>query len=163
MAKIKILAVFIGLIIVIFFVFAFGLKEKVPPKEKILLYYYNQIKDREIDESVPCSPEAVLAVEREIEKTGDLIKNTVNLLLAGALTEKEKENGFSTEFPLEGFEILSADIKEGLLVLKFSDSLNKTSGGSCRVGLLWLQIEKTAKQFKGVKEVRFHPEWLFQP
>lgn len=40
---------------------------------------------------------------------------------------------------------------------------NKTNGGSCRAGILWFQIEATAKQFSEVKQVRFLPEELFQP
>ncbi|MGC8651262.1 MAG: hypothetical protein ACP5RX_01445 [Minisyncoccia bacterium] len=51
----------------------------------------------------------------------------------------------------------------GTLILKFNDSLNKTSGGSCRVGILWFQIEATAKQFSEVKKVEFLPEELLQP
>ncbi|MFN3301828.1 MAG: hypothetical protein ACK413_02260 [Patescibacteria group bacterium] len=36
-------------------------------------------------------------------------------------------------------------------------------GGACRVGILWFQIEETAKQFPGVEKVQFLPEEIFQP
>jgi hypothetical protein len=38
-----------------------------------------------------------------------------------------------------------------------------TTDGSCRVGILWAQIEATAEQFPGVNEVKFLPGELFQP
>jgi hypothetical protein len=50
-----------------------------------------------------------------------------------------------------------------VLTLEFNDPENKTSGGSCRSGILWAQIKKTAEQFDDVEEVRFQPEELFQP
>lgn len=129
-------------------------------KIKISLYYYNQAKGQEGD---PCSEEAVLAVEREIKKTNTPVQDAVNLLLKGELTETEKQEGFNTEFPLEGFSLKGANLKDGLLLLEFEDKENKTSGGSCRAGLLWAQIEKTAKQFSGVEEVSFKPDDVFQP
>jgi len=130
---------------------------------KIQLYYYNQKRDREIAEYIPCSPDAVLPVERETFLNQTPIQDAINLLLQGNLTEKEKEMGFSTEFPLEGVKLIGANLKDDILTLEFDDPFNKTGGGSCRVRLLWAQIEKTAKQFAEVKEVRFIPEWYFQP
>ncbi len=88
------------------------------------------------------------------------------ILLKGKenLTQEEIEKGITTEFPLEGLKLKSVNLKpEGLLFLEFEDPLNKTSGGSCRVKILWSQIEATAKQFPEVKKVQFLPEYLFQP
>ena len=59
--------------------------------------------------------------------------------------------------------IKGASLKDEVLTLEFNDPNGKTVGGSCRVGILWFQIEATAKQFPEVKEVRFLPEELFQP
>lgn len=132
-------------------------------KRKIYLYYYNIIKDKEIADYIPCSPDAVLPVEREIPFTIAPIQDAIKLLLEGKLADGEKNAGFSTEFPLSGLKLSEANLKNGILTLKFDDPENKTSGGSCRVGLLWSQIEKTAKQFPEVKEVKFLPEYLFQP
>lgn len=132
-------------------------------KREVQLYYYNQLRDQEIAEYIPCSPEAVLPLKREIAVTKTLIRDTIDLLLKGGLTEEEERTGFQTEFPLEGLKLVSDNLKNGVLILEFDDPLSKTSGGSCRVRLLWAQIEKTAKQFPEVKEVKFIPEWLFQP
>jgi len=113
-----------------------------------------------------CSRNGLVAVEREIPVTQTPIQDAINLLLKGKenLIQKEKEQGITTEYPLDGFYLSGANFKEdGTLILEFNDSLNKTSGGACRAGILWFQIEATAKQFEGVKKVEFLPEELFQP
>lgn len=138
--------------------------QTVPQKtRKISLYYYNQQKDKEMDPSICCSRDAVLPVEREIGRTETPIQDAINLLLKGELTDSEKSAGFRTEFPLQGLSLKGANLANGVLTLEFDDKLNKTGGGSCRVGLLWAQIEKTAKQFTGVESVQFKPDALFQP
>ncbi len=91
------------------------------------------------------------------------IQDTIKLLLSGELTEEERAQGISTEYPLEGLSLKGASSKDGVLTLEFDDPNNKTVGGSCRVGILWFQIEATAKQFPEVQEVRFLPEEIFQP
>jgi len=132
-------------------------------KIKVNLYYYNQIKDKEIAGYISCSPDAVLPVEREIPVTKTPIQDTIKLLIVGELTEKEETAGFSTEFPHQEFKLLDTDLKDGILTLEFSEVFGFTTGGACRVGLLATQIRKTAKQFSEVKEVFFEPESLFQP
>jgi spore germination protein GerM len=107
-----------------------------------------------------------VAIERKIPVTKTPIQDTIKLLLKGKenLTENEISEGITTEYPLEGFKLKSANLKEeGTLILEFEDPLNKTVGGACRVGILWFQIEATAKQFPEVKKVQFLPEELFQP
>lgn len=131
--------------------------------QNISLYFYNEKKDREIADYIPCSAEAVLPVERKVFLSSTPIQDTIKLLLQGNLTEEEKNLGFSTEFPLIGLELLGANLKDGILTLEFNDLYNKTVGGSCRTSLLWNQIVKTAKQFPEVKEVKFLPEDIFQP
>jgi hypothetical protein len=137
--------------------------ESTAPKAgmRIKLYYYNKTKAEEIGDT--CSPDAVLPVEREIPVTNTPIQDTIRLLIQGELTAQEKDAGFYTEYPLAQFELLSASLWDGVITLKFSDPADKTGGGSCRVRPLWAQIQKTAKQFPEVKEVRFEPEGLFQP
>jgi len=128
----------------------------------VTLHYYNQIKGEEVGD--PCSPDAVLPVEREIPATITPIQDTIRLLIEGNLTEEERAAGFSTEFPHPEFKLLGATLKDGILTLEFADPALFTIGGSCRVLLLAAQIEKTAKQFPEVEEVRFEPEEsLFQP
>lgn len=134
--------------------------------KKVLLYYYHPEKDKDETGNLMCSRQGLVAIEREIPITKTPIQDTIKLLLRGKenLTEKEINQGITTEYPLEGFSLKEANLKkDGTLILKFNDPLNKTSGGSCRVGILWFQIEETAKQFSEVKEVKFLPEDLFQP
>ncbi len=133
---------------------------------KILLYYYNQEKDKDEKGNIRCSRDGLVAIEREIPVSKTPIQDTINLLLKGKenLTQNDIERGITTEYPLEGLRLKSANLKEdGTLILEFEDPLNRTGGGSCRVGILWSQIEETAKQFPEVKKVRFLPEALFQP
>ncbi len=136
------------------------------PYRKVLLYYYNPEKDKDETGNIKCSRDGLVAVEREIPVTKTPIQDAIKLLLEGKenLTETDKAQGITTEYPLEGLSLTEVNFKEdGTLILKLDDSLNKTSGGSCRVGILWFQIEATAKQFPGVKKVQFLPEELFQP
>ena len=133
---------------------------------KVLLYYYNPELDRDETGNTKCSRDGLVPIERDIPITKTPIQDTINLLLKGKenLTETEIRQGITTEYPLEGFSLSEVNFKEdGTLILKFNDPLNKTVGGSCRVGILWFQIEATAKQFSEVKRVEFLPEELFQP
>jgi len=136
------------------------------PYRKVFLYYYKPENDRDETGNIKCSRDGLVAIEKEIPLSKTPIQDTINLLLRGKgnLTQTEISQGITTEYPLEGFKLKSTNLKEdGTLILEFEDPLNKTVGGSCRVGILWFQIEATAKQFAGVKEVKFLPEELFQP
>jgi spore germination protein GerM len=130
---------------------------------KVQLYYYNRTKDTDATGNLRCSPDAVLPVEREIPRTRTPIADTIRLLIAGRLTDAERAAGFSTEFPHPQFTLLRANLKDGVLTLTFPEIPSFTMGGAARVTLLAAQIEKTARQFPGVEEVRFDPESLFQP
>lgn len=129
----------------------------------IQLYYYNPSLDEDETGNILCSKAGLVAVERTIPITQTPIQDSIRLLLQGKLTQEERAQGVTTEYPLEGFELEGASLANGVLTLGFSDPNNVTSGGSCRVGILWFQIQETAKQFDGVDEVRFQPEELFQP
>jgi len=134
--------------------------------QKVLLYYYNPEKDKDEAGNIKCSRDGLVAIERLIPVSQTPIKDTIELLLKGKenLTEEELAQGIETEFPLDGFKLKSVNLKnDGTLILEFNDPLNKTVGGACRVGILWFQIETTAKQFPQVKKVQFIPETLFQP
>jgi len=137
-----------------------------PQAERLIkLYYYNPQKDKDENGNIKCSRNGLVAIERKISVSKTPIQDTIRLLLKGKenLTEAEKAQGITTEYPLEGFSLKGASLKDGVLTLEFEDSQNKTVGGACRVGILWFQIEATAKQFSEVKEVHFLPEELFQP
>ena len=144
-------------------------KESCPEdcqKQKVLLYYYNPEKDKDENGNIKCSRDGLVAIEREILISPTPIKDTIEILLKGKenLTEKDLAQGITTEYPLGGFKLKSVNLKEdGTLILEFADPLNKSVGGACRVGILWFQIEATAKQFPAVKKVQFLPEELFQP
>ncbi len=127
--------------------------------KKVKLYYYNKNYDPKFD----CLAEAVMPVEREMPKTDTLIQDTINLLIKGEITEQEKLAGFSSEFPNSEFKLLGATLDNKVLTLNFTEVPSFTTGGTCRIGLLAAQITKTAKQFEGVKEVKFSPNELFQP
>jgi len=134
-----------------------------PETKTIKLYYYNSELDRDKLGNIACSKNGLVLVEREIPITQTPIQDTIKLLLSGELTKQERAQGIDTEYPLEEFSLKSALLKDGVLTLEFDDSKNKTVGGSCRVGVLWFQIEATAKQFPEVQQVRFLPEEIFQP
>jgi hypothetical protein len=134
-----------------------------PETRTIKLYYYNYELDRDEFGNTACSRNGLVPVEREIPITQTPIQDTIKLLLLGNLTEEERAQGIDTEYPLEGLSLKSASFKDRVLTLEFDDPNNKTVGGSCRVRILWFQIEATAKQFPEVQQVRFLPEEIFQP
>lgn len=127
------------------------------------LYYYNPAEDMDQTGNIQCSRSGLVAVEREIPLTQTPIQDTINLLLEGEITASEEAQGIETEYPLPGFELEGANLADGMLTLGFNDPQNQTSGGSCRAGILWFQIEQTALQFPQVDQVEFQPETLFQP
>ena len=132
-------------------------------KRSVELYFYNQESDRDEVGNILCSRNGLVSVEREIPITQTPIQDTIKLLLLGELTTKERAQGIGTEYPLEGLSFKGASLKDEILTLEFDDPNNKTVGGSYRVGILWFQIEATAKQFPEVQHVRFLPEEIFQP
>ena len=129
----------------------------------VKLYYYNQELDKDGIGNILCSRQGLVPVERKIPITQTPIQDTIKLLLSGELTDEERAQGIDTEYPLEGLSLKGASLNDGVLTLEFDDSNNKTVGGACRVGILWFQIEATAKQFTEIQQVRFLPEELFQP
>ncbi len=135
----------------------------VDRRQTVTLYYYNPEADTDESGNIMCSEEGLVPVEREIPITQTPIQDTIKLLIEGEITTIETEQGIETEYPLDSFNLVGANLRDGVLTLSFVDPENKTSGGSCRTGILWLQIKKTAEQFDIVDEVHFQPEELFQP
>jgi hypothetical protein len=130
---------------------------------KISLYYYNELLDRAINGDAACDINAVIPIERSLPYSQSPINDVVRLLIRGELTKAERDLGFKTEFPGRELQFLGARLENGVLYLKFSDPSGFTSGGTCRIGLLKAQIEKTVMQFDTVKSVVYEPETLFQP
>lgn len=128
----------------------------------VKLFYYNPALDQGPG-GVQCSEKGLVAVERIVPPGKNLLEETLRLLIDGRLSGEEKESGITTEFPLNEFTLMSADIYEGTAIITFLDPLNIASGGACRVSVLRAQVEATAKQFPGVDTVRIEPNTLFQP
>lgn len=128
----------------------------------VQLYYYDAALDQGPG-GAQCTREGLVAVERSIPQTTTPLRDTLELLLGGELTTQEEERGLTTEFPLTGVTFESVSIEDGVAILAFNDPQHATSGGACRSGILWGQIEETAKQFPSVRSARFMPEELFQP
>lgn len=138
-------------------------EDKVGPEPaRVNLYYYNPDLDRDEEGNIMCSRQGLEAVAREIVSR-DIIEETVKTHLKGELTPAERARGITTEYPLPGFGLRNATLQDKVLTLEFDDPQNRTVGGACRVGILWFQIEATAKQFPDVETARFLPEELFQP
>lgn len=129
----------------------------------IRLYYYNPSRDTDPAGNIICSAAGLEYVERVLPHTTTPLKDSLQLLLRGEISDEERVRGITSEFPLLGVRLEAARIEEGVATLTFSDPNHKTGGGSCRVAILWAQVAATAKQFSSVKEVRFLPEELFQP
>lgn len=153
----RFLTFFIVLILILLaaYVFLYG--------RTVKLFYYNPALDRDETGNIMCSRNGLVTVERKIPLIISPIRDTLTLLLKGELTKEEREQGVTTEYPLEGVSLKNAVLDNDVLTLTFDDPSFKTGGGACRVGILWFQIEATAKQFEEVREVRFYPEELFQP
>lgn len=132
--------------------------------QTVKLFYYNENLDKDASGNIQCTDKGVMAVERKIESADSQTEDTLRLLLTGGnLTPAERAKGISTEFPLEKFTLKSTELKNRILTLTFDDPANRTSGGSCRTAILWAQIEATAKQFPEVEQVKYLPEYIFQP
>lgn len=137
-----------------------------PAKQPVSLYYYDPDLDLDANGNIQCSADGLAPVQREVagNLSGErLIEETINLEMAGELTSDDRTQGITTEYPLDGVTLDDVTLDDGVLTLTFSDPNNLTSGGACRAGILWLQLEQTALQFEGVSEVHFLPEDLFQP
>ncbi|MBX4189345.1 GerMN domain-containing protein [Candidatus Parcubacteria bacterium] len=163
----RILIILLGILVVVG-VFALGRKYSVPApasmpeRTSVTLYYYNPMLDQGPG-GVECSEKGLVSVARTIPKTATVLQDSIALLLEGRLTEEERAQGITTEFPLSGVSLVSASIVDGIATLTFVDPEHQTSGGSCRVTILRAEIEATAKQFPSVQNVRFKPDDLFQP
>jgi len=133
--------------------------------QPVTLFFYDANKDKDAKGNMLCSKQGLVAVPRSIPRTTTTnIADTVRLLLQGGLSDAEKQQGISTEFPLAGFELENATLDaKGALTLTFKDPQFKSSGGSCRVEILYAQIEATVKQFTEVKSVIIKPDAILQP
>lgn len=131
--------------------------------QEISLYYYNPQLDQDENGNILCSRNGLVEVTRTIPLTNTPIQDAVRLLIQGDITTQERAQGVTTEFPLPSVELVGLSNNNGEVVIEFKDPLLRTSGGACRTGILWYQIERTVLQFPNIQSVRFIPEELFQP
>lgn len=129
---------------------------------QVRLFYYKATVSDE------CSLENIQPVQRQLPVNEDqadnkelLLERTITLLIQNDITESERSQGFTTEFPETGFRLLDIEVQENKAILTFSEVYGFTTGGACRVMLLSEQIVRTAKQF--YDDVELRPEGLFQP
>ena len=138
-------------------------KNIVVTEGKARVFHYLPNKDVAEKLNYEADPRALLPVEREIAFSENLVFDTIDSLIEHKLSEAEKQAGFWTSFPGASFRLLRAEFQGNTLTLHFDDPMCFTSGGSNRVGYMWLQIQMTALQFPEVDRVRYEPETLFQP
>lgn len=130
----------------------------------VFLYYYRASADTDQSGNILCSEKGLAPVVRYIEKSEvQLPQEAVRMLLRGELTTRELAAGISTEYPLPGVVLTELRQEDGKAVVVLADPQTKTGGGSCRVTVLRMQIEKTLLQFPGITSVSFEPAELFQP
>lgn len=135
-----------------------------PPEYRtVLLYHYSASADVDSSGNVLCGSAGLVPVQRRVVRTDNAAADAVRELLAGQLTNAERARGLTTEFPLPGVTLVSADLESGLLTLAIEDRYSRTSGGACRASILRAQVEATARQFREVQQVVILPEDLFQP
>ncbi len=133
-------------------------------ERQVKLYYYNSALDKDASGNILCSSKGLVSVVRTIKTSQTPLQDTLRLFLRGEITQAEKSQGVTSEFPLSGVALESAVIApNGVTTITLLDPNNRTSGGSCRVSVLRAQIEATAKQFDTVKSVVFKPISIFQP
>lgn len=130
----------------------------------VQVYLYQKTKDLSADGQILCGEESIVPVPRDIPITKTPLQDTLAILFAGSVRPEEKSVGFESLFPLTGLGVKTLTLTQlGELLLTLNDPYNKTVGGSCRVRLLKWQLEKTMKQFDGIKSVIIKPDTLFQP
>lgn len=95
--------------------------------------------------------DSVYESEHFVKKSTEPIKQAIEELLAGP-SEKDSQAGFTTSIN-DQVKILGISLNGGTLKIDFDKTIEQSVGGSCRVSAIRKQIEKTAKQFSGVKKV----------
>ncbi len=112
---------------------------------KVQSYFSNS----QLDPEATC--EKVFPVDRIVEKTSAVGRVALEELLKGP-KQIEKGKGYETSIN-PGVQINSLTITGGIAKVDFNDALTAGVAGSCRVGMIRLQIEQTLKQFPTVKSV----------
>lgn len=112
---------------------------------KLQAYFSNE----NLDPEITC--EKVFAVTRVLPKTQAVAKAALEELLKGP-TDADRIAGYSTSIN-SGVKINSLVISDGVAKVDFNEALESGVAGSCRVGMIRLQIVNTLKQFATVSSV----------
>jgi spore germination protein GerM len=144
----KVLTLF--LLLLAFSIFAFGQKDETMP---VKLYFANE----KLDKSDGCAGN-VFPVTRRIPKTQAVAKAALEELFKGP-TEEEKAIGYSSFF-WEGTKsiLINVKIKKGAAFVNLKGEVIEKLGSattSCGGKIHDASIEKTLKQFPGVKKIFF--------
>jgi hypothetical protein len=64
----------------------------------VKLYYFNDKEDKLLPIEQQANPESLSPIFRTVPQTDNIIRDTISLLLQGALTDSEFKDGFSSAF-----------------------------------------------------------------
>lgn len=101
----------------------------------------------------------VFPVSREINNGQDAPTAAVQWLLSGP-TEDEIKSGYGTSIN-NGVRVKSVFINNGEARVDFDYKMEEGMGGSCRVGAIRSQIERTLLQFPNIQSVKIGVEGNF--
>lgn len=95
--------------------------------------------------------EEVYSVDREIEPTLAVAKESLDQLLAG-VTASEKAGGYHTNINSQA-RVVSVAVEQGVATVEFNEDFQTGMAGACKVTAARAQIERTLLQFPNIKEV----------
>ncbi len=93
----------------------------------------------------------VFPVQRQIKKTVQIARVTLEELLNGP-TAEEKTQGYFSGIN-SGVEINSISLQDKTIRVDFDERLEEAIGGSCKVAFIRSQIVETLRQFLTIDEV----------
>lgn len=130
--------------------------------QMVNLYYYRPLDDINEEGELQCSMAGLAAVTREVTGEGtELISNTLTLLLEKELSRQQRQQGLTSEFPLDDVLLVGLRVDDGIATVALDDQSSQLAVDNCRSDIIRFQIEETIRQFPSVANVRFLPRTLF--
>jgi spore germination protein GerM len=120
-------------------------KKKLSDKNQKVFVYFGKVSS----DNFNCSE--VFPFQRVISETQTPARKSLEELFNGP-SDVEKSNGIYTSIN-KGVKIQKISIIESTAYVDFSEELEKSVGGSCRVANIRSQINSTLKQFSTIKDV----------
>lgn len=94
----------------------------------VKLYYFNEKEDKLLPIEQQASPASLSPVFRTVPQTDNIIRDTISLLLQGALTDTEFKDGFTSSF-VRVIRLVDAKLDaNGVLNLTFTKAPNANIG-----------------------------------